>query len=62
MTEIMNGVWTKGPMRKIVRHAKEFYEDPKNREEFQAWLEQKKAAAAAAEGEESDQPVAAASE
>lgn len=60
MTEIMNGVWTKGLMRKIVRHAKEFYEDPKNREEFQAWLDMKKAAAA--EGEESHQPVAAASE
>ena len=58
MAEIMNGVWTKGLMRKIVQRTIEFYEDPKNREEFQAWLEQKKAAA----GEESDQPAAAVSE
>lgn len=60
MNETMNGVWTKGLMRKIVQRTREFYQDPKNREEFQAWLEQKKAAAA--EGEESDQPAAAASE
>lgn len=60
MTEIMNSVWTKGLMREIVQRAIEFYRDPENREEFQAWLEQKKAAAA--EGEESDHPAAAANE
>lgn len=60
MTEIMNGVWTKGLMRKIVQRTIEFYKDPENRKEFQAWLDMKKAAAA--EGEESDQPDAAASE
>ena len=60
MTEIMNGVWTKGLMRKIVQRTIEFYKDPENRKEFQAWLDMKKTAAA--EGEEYDQPDAAASE
>lgn len=58
MNETMNGVWTKGLMRKTVQRTKEFYKDPKNREEFQAWLDQKRASAA----EESDQPAAAVSE
>ena len=58
MTEIMNGVWTKGLMRKIVQRTIEFYKDPENRKEFQAWLDQKRASAA----EETDHPAAAVSE
>ena len=49
MNETMNGVWTKGLMRKIVQRTIEFYKDPKNREEFQAWLDIKKASTAEAE-------------
>lgn len=49
MNETMNGVWTKGLMRKIVQRTIEFYKDPENRKEFQAWLDMKKASTAEAE-------------
>lgn len=58
MNETMNGVWTKGLMRKIVQRTIEYYKDPENRKEFQAWLDQKRASAA----EETDQSAAAVSE
>ena len=49
MNETMNGVWTKGLMRKIVQRTIEFYKDQENRKEFQAWLDMKKASTAEAE-------------
>ena len=41
MNEIMNGVWIQGMLRTMVQSVKDFYKDPENAKEFEAWLKKK---------------------
>ena len=41
MNEIMNGVWIQGMLRTMVQSVKDFYKDPENVKEFEAWLKKK---------------------
>jgi hypothetical protein len=38
---MLEGVWMKGALNKLIRSTEEFYKDPEHEKEFQEWLAQR---------------------
>lgn len=41
---MLEGVWMKGALNKLIKRTEEFYKDPEHEKEFQEWLAQRQRA------------------